>query len=303
VSELGRLRGADFLDLAELEAGEVRAVLDLAARIKAGRWTGTPLAGGSVAILLQRPSLRTRASFQVGIERLGGRPLTLQDREIGLGSRETPEDVARVLDRYVSGIVARVNSHDDLVALADASQRPVVNALTYRSHPCQVLADLLTIQEAVGGIEEGLQVAFVGGANNVVTSLIQAAAVLGFCLTVISPPRYWPSGDEAAAASGVRLTSDLAAVEGAHVVYTDVWISMGQERDADLRRSQLAEYQVDEHLMELAPGAVFMHCLPANRGQEVTAGVIDGPRSVVFDQAENRLWTQMALMAALFGTV
>jgi ornithine carbamoyltransferase len=301
VSELGRLRGADFLDLAELNASEVRALLDLAARIKVGRWDGTPLAGRSVAILLQKPSIRTRVSFHVGIERLGGRPLTLQDSEVGLGTRETPEDVGRVLDRYTSGIVARVHSHDDLVALAAASRNPVINALSDRSHPCQILADLMTIQEAVGPLEEGLHVAFVGDGNNVAASLMQAAGIMGFSLTVVSPPEFWPAQEGSRQAAGVRLTSDLGAVAGADVVYTDVWTSMGQEREAEIRRARFAEYQVDEELMRMAPGARFMHCLPAHRGEEVTAGVIDGPGSIVFDQAENRLWAQMALMAALFG--
>jgi ornithine carbamoyltransferase len=300
VSELGRLRGADFLDLAELEAREVRALLDLAARIKCGQWAETPLAGRSVAILLQKPSMRTRASFHVGIERLGGRPLTLHDAEVGVGSRETPEDVARVLDRYVDGIVARLNAHDDLVAIAAASAHPVINALTDRSHPCQILADLLTFQEAAGGIDENLHVAFVGDGNNVVTSLLQAAALLGFHITVVSPPEHLPAAG-GAPGSRATLTSDLSAVEGADVVYTDVWTSMGQEREAEVRRARFAEYQVDEQLMNLAPRAVFMHCLPAHRGEEVAAGVIDGPRSIVFDQAENRLWAQMALMAALFS--
>jgi ornithine carbamoyltransferase len=301
VSELGRLRGADFLDLAELQVSEVRALLDLAARIKCGQWAETPLAGRSVAILLQKPSMRTRASFHVGIERLGGRPLTLLDGEVGLGSRETPEDVAHVLDRYVSGIVARLHSHRDLARLAGASRNPVVNALTDRSHPCQILADLMTIREAVGELHPDLTVAFVGDGNNVVTSLMQAAVLLGFGLTVVSPPQYLPEPPREGRGSRLLLTSDLGAVEGADVVYTDVWTSMGQEEEAAIRRSSFVEYQVDERLMGLAPGAVFMHCLPAHRGQEVASAVIDGPRSIVFDQAENRLWAQMALMAALFA--
>jgi ornithine carbamoyltransferase len=301
VSELGRLRGADFLDLAELQPGEVRALLDLAARIKAGQWAEKPLDGKAVAIVLQKPSMRTRTSFHVGIERLGGRPITLQDSEIGIGTRETPEDVARVLERYTAGIVARLFSHDDLLAMAGASSRPVINALTDVSHPCQVLADVLTIGESLGCIDDRTKVAFVGDGNNVATSLMEASALLGFQLTVVSPPAYWPPKEAARRAPGVQLTSDVSAVEGADVVYTDVWTSMGQESEVEVRRHQFAEYQVNEALMEMAPGAVVMHCLPAHRGEEITAAVIDGPQSIVFDQAENRLWAQMALMAALFA--
>ena len=278
------------------------ALLDLATDIKSGEWRKEPLAGRSVGILLQKPSIRTRVSFHVGIERLGGRPITLLDSEVGLGTRETPEDVARVLDRYLSGIVARLFSHDDLVALAAASGNPVINALTDRSHPCQVLADLLTIREAAGRLDGSLRVAFVGDGNNVAASLIDAARLLGFEMVVIAPPAYWPSPESHDGAHHVEVTGNLTAVQGADVVYTDVWTSMGQESEAAARRAAFAEYQVDEALMELAPKAVFMHCLPAHRGEEVTAGVIDGPASIVFDQAENRLWAQMALMAALFET-
>jgi ornithine carbamoyltransferase len=245
--------------------------------------------------------MRTRVSFQVAIERLGGSAITLGDQDIGLGRREAVADVARVLDRYVDGIVARLFAHQDLVDLAAASERPVINALTDGSHPCQVLADLLTIRERLGSVGAGTHVAFVGDGNNVARSLMEAAALLCFQLTVVTPPGYEPPLSAAAGAAGVRVTSDLAAIEGAAVVYTDVWTSMGQETETDARRDRFAEYQVNEELMELAPGAVFMHCLPAHRGEEVTAGVIDGPRSVVFDQAENRLWAQMALLALIYG--
>jgi ornithine carbamoyltransferase len=301
VNVLGRLSGADFLDLRDLEPDEVTALLDLATDIKSGRWREEPLAGRSVAILLQKPSIRTRVSFHIGIERLGGRPITLHDSEVGLGTRETPGDVARVLDRYVAGIVARLFSHDDLVELATASQHPVINALTDRSHPCQVLADLLTIREAVGRLDGSLRVAFVGDGNNVAESLIEAARLVGFQLVVVAPPAYRPAPESHDGAHRVEVTGNLAAVEGADVVYTDVWTSMGQESQAGARRTAFAEYQVNEELLELAPGAVFMHCLPAHRGEEVTAGVMDGPASIVFDQAENRLWAQMALLAAVFA--
>jgi ornithine carbamoyltransferase len=298
---LDRLRGSDFLDIAQLDAEQLTSVIDLACDMKAGRWSGTPLAGRALAMIFQKPSMRTRVSFQVAIERLGGSTIPLTDQDIGLGRRESVGDVARVLDRYVDGIVARLFAHQDLIDLAAASERPVINALTDGSHPCQVLADLLTIRERLGDLGAGVHVAFVGDGNNVARSLMEASALLGFALTVVTPPGYEPALPAAAASAAVRVTSDLAAIDGAAVVYTDVWASMGQETETEVRRRRFAEYQVNEELMQLAPGAVFMHCLPAHRGEEVTAGVIDGPRSVVFDQAENRLWAQMALLALIYG--
>jgi ornithine carbamoyltransferase len=297
---LDRLRGADFLDIAQLDSAQLRAILGLAADMKAGRWTGVPLAGRCLALIFQKPSMRTRVSFQVGIERLGGRAAMLTDQDIGLGRREPVEDVGRVLDRYCDGIVARLFAHRDLVALADASERPVINALTDGSHPCQILADLMTLRERLGRLDETTPVAFVGDGNNVARSLIEAAGLLEFPLAVVTPPAYAPAID-AAYAGVVRVTSDLGAVADATAIYTDVWTSMGQEDESETRRAQFAEYQVNEDLMELAPRAVFMHCLPAHRGEEVAAGVIDGPRSIVFDQAENRLWAQMALLALIYA--
>ena len=298
---LDRLRGADFVDIAQLSGEQLSALLDLADDMKAGRWAGTPLGGRTLALIFQKPSMRTRVSFQVGIHRLGGTPITLTDQEIGLGRRESVEDVARVLDRYVDGIVARLYSHRDMIALAEASTRPVINALTDGSHPCQILADLLTIRESLGRLDGSTPVAFVGDGNNVARSLIEASTLLGFPLTVITPPAYAPQLSVADQPLAVHVTSDLRAVEGALVVYTDVWTSMGHEAETEARRQRFAEYQVNEDLMALAPHAIFMHCLPAHRGEEVTAGVIDGARSVVFDQAENRLWAQMALLASIFA--
>lgn len=297
---LDGLRGADFLDIAQLNREQLLAVLDLASAMKTGGWSGTPLRSKTLAMIFQKPSMRTRVSFQVGIERLGGSALTLADQDIGLGTRETVADVARVLDRYVDGIVARVFAHQDLIELAAASAQPVINALTDGSHPCQVLADLLTIREALGRIDASTPLAFVGDGNNVARSLMEAAVLLEFPLTLVTPPEYRPSLAGTLAA-GLHVTSDLSAVTGAAVVYTDVWTSMGHETETDSRRARFAEYQVNEALMGLAPAALFMHCLPAHRGEEVSAGIIDGPRSIVFDQAENRLWTQMALLAALYA--
>jgi ornithine carbamoyltransferase len=298
---LDRLRGADFLDIAQLSGEQLSALLDLADDMKAGRWAGTPLGGRTLALIFQKPSVRTRVSFQVGIHRLGGTPITLTDQEIGLGRRESVEDVARVLDRYVDGIVARLYSHRDMIALAEASTRPVINALTDGSHPCQILADLLTIRESLGRLDGSTPVVFVGDGNNVARSLIEAATLLGFPLSVITPPAYAPQLSVVDQPPAVRVTSDLRAVEGALVVYTDVWTSMGHEAETEARRQRFAEYQVNEDLMALAPHAIFMHCLPAHRGEEVTAGVIEGASSVVFDQAENRLWAQMALLASIFA--
>jgi ornithine carbamoyltransferase len=198
--------------------------------------------------------------------------------------------------------VARLSSHGDVVALAGPTSKPVVNALTDASHPCQVLADLLTIRESLGRLDPSVRVAFVGDGNNVVSSLMQAATLVGFRLTIVSPPAFFPAPETRGRARDVTVTADLAAVEGADVVYTDVWASMGQEQEAQQRRRQFAEYQVNGDLLGLAPEAVFMHCLPAHRGEEVTDEVIESPRSVVFDQAENRLWAQMALLAALCAT-
>ena len=270
-------------------------------------WAERPLAGRHVAMLFQKPSHRTRVSFEVGIARLGGTTTTLTEQDVQLGVRETVGDAARVLDRYVDGIVARLRTHEDLIELAAAAEKPVINGLTDRSHPCQILADLVTLEEQVGPLEQQ-HVAYVGDGNNIVASLIEASALLGFSLTVIAPPGYQPAPavvdrarDLNPVSFRVNLSTDVADVAGATAIYTDVWASMGQESQREVRRKKFAGYQVNQELMDAAPGAVFMHCLPANRGEEVTDEVIDGPRSVVLDQAANRLYAQMALMAQVFG--
>src|SRR5712692_6018923 len=307
IPTVASLFGRDFLDVGDLEAKELRALLDLAHDIKAGRWTRRPLAGRHIAMLFQRPSHRTRVSFEVGISRLGGSTTTLGEQDVQLGVRETVSDAARVLDRYVDGIVARLRTHGDLVELAEASEKPVVNALTDRSHPCQVLADLVTLEE-VGGPLTAQKGVYVGDGNNVATSLMEAAARLDFPLIVITPDGFAPDEAAVARARGMSLdgdrltlTHDLSELEGATAVYTDVWTSMGEESERQSRRKLFAEYQVNEALMNVVPNAVFMHCLPAHRGEEVTDEVIDGPRSVVFQQAGNRLYAQMALMSVLVG--
>jgi ornithine carbamoyltransferase len=301
------LKGRDLLDIADLAPGELRRILDLAHAIKAGSWSGHPLHGQHIALIFQKPSHRTRVSFDVGIARLGGRTTTLTEQDVQLGVRETVADAARVLDRYVDGVVARLRSHDDLVQLARSSEKPVINGLTDRSHPCQVLADLMTLEEVNGPLAQQ-HIVYLGDGNNIVTSLIEASALTGFALTVVAPPGYQPNPEVLHRASRisdgklkVSVTGDLHVFDHATAIYTDVWASMGQESERDSRRKVLAPYQVNEALMDSAPGAVFMHCLPAHRGEEVTDEVIDGPRSVVFEQAGNRLFAQMAVMAELFG--
>ena len=305
--EMG-LQGRDFLDIADLAPAELRSVLQLAHAIKAGRWAERPLQGKHVAMLFQKPSHRTRVSFEVGIARLGGTTTSLGEQDVQLGRRESVGDAARVLDRYVDAIVARMRSHADLIQLADAAEKPVINALTDRSHPCQILADLMTLEEARGPLGEQ-RVVYVGDGNNIATSLIEASALLGFRLTVISPPGYEPThqviehANKIGSGTGrVVISNDVSALDGATAIYTDVWASMGQEDQRATRRQVFAPYQVNQRLMDAAKGAVFLHCLPAHRGEEVTNEVIDGPRSVVFDQAGNRLYAQMALLAELVGT-
>jgi ornithine carbamoyltransferase len=293
------LQGRDFLSIADLDRGELLAVLDLADRIKSGSWRERPLAGRQVAMIFQKPSMRTRVSFEVGIQRLGGASVALGEQDVQIGYRESVADAARVLDRYVDFVVARLRRHHDLLALAAAARVPVINALTELEHPCQVLADLMTIRERFGSLE--VPVAFIGDGNNMVTSLSQAHTLLGFPLTVVTPAGYEPSSPVRAAAPAMVVSNDRAATAGARVVYTDVWTSMGYETEAGQRRADFAAgYQVDAALLRRAmPDAIFMHCLPAHRGEEVTDDVIDGPASVVFDQAENRLHAQMALLALL----
>ena len=301
------LTGHDFIDVADLDRKQLRQILDRAHAIKAGRWSERPLGGRHIAMLFQKPSHRTRVSFEVGIARLGGSTTTLTENDVQLGVRESVSDAARVLDRYVDGVVARLRSHEDLVRLADASEKPVINGLTDRSHPCQVLADLMTIEEVRGDLR-AQHVVYIGDGNNIATSLIEASALSGFALTVISPPGHQPpaSVHERARSidSGthtVALTDDITNLDGATAIYTDVWTSMGQEREQQARRKAFMRYQVNQAVMDMAPNAVFMHCLPAHRGEEVTDEVIDGPRSVVFQQAGNRLYAQMALMSEIFG--
>ncbi|MGH7609830.1 MAG: ornithine carbamoyltransferase [Candidatus Dormibacteria bacterium] len=294
------LYGRDFLAVADLSASQLRGLLRTAAELKAGGDPGTPLARRSVALVFLRPSNRTRVSFEAGIHRLGGHPISLFDREIEMGKRESVADVGRILDRLVDGLVARVPSDRDLRGLAASMEAPVINAMTDLGHPCQVLADCLTLEEQLGHLE-GARVTFIGDGNNVCNSWIEAARVAGLDLRVVSPPGYGPGAGQGV--PGVLVTTDIeVGLSETEVIYTDVWTSMGQEDQHEDRRQDFGPYQVNEALLARAPeGTKVMHCLPAHRGEEITDAVIDCAQSVVFEQAENRLWVQMALLLAIFG--
>jgi ornithine carbamoyltransferase len=257
-------------------------------------------------MVFQKPSNRTRVSFEVGMYQLGGHALHLLPQEIQIGKRETPSDTGRVLARYIDAIMVRTFDHSEVEELAGAAEVPVINGLTDQHHPCQALADLLTVREEFGGLE-GVGISYVGDGNNVAHSLAIACALTGARLTIAHPEGHAPDPGvmDLAASLGAAptLTGDpREAAAGARVLYTDVWASMGQEGEAEERKQRFAPYQVNEELMTLAAGdAIFLHCLPAHRGEEVTAGVIDGERSRVFDQAENRLHAQKALLYLLLG--
>src|SRR6202795_4529848 len=275
IASVKALAGRDFLDVADLSAEELRHVLDLAHSIKAGRWSQKPLHGRHIAMLFQKPSHRTRVSFEVGIARLGGTATTLSEQDVQLGVRETVADAARVLDRYVDGVVARLRTHADLLELASSSAKPVINGLTDRSHPCQVLADLVTLEEVKGELSRQ-HVVYVGDGNNIAASLIEASALAGFRLTVVSPPGYEPKADVLERARSiskaplqVELTSHLAGLEDATAIYTDVWASMGQESERDERRRAFAPYQVNQAVMDAVTGALLLACLPAHPQEEV----------------------------------
>ena len=303
------LSGRDCLTLAEFSSEEVGLILDEAAKIKAmqrSRIPYRPLRGRTLAMVFQKPSNRTRVSFEVGMYQLGGHALHLLPQEIQMGKRETPSDTGRVLARYIDAIMVRTFDHDEVEELAGAAEVPVINGLTDTHHPCQALADLLTVREEFGGLE-GARISYVGDGNNVAHSLAIGCALTGASLTIAHPEGHGPDPGviELAGSLGAAplLTEDpREAASGARVIYTDVWASMGQEGEAEERKKRFAPFQVDEELMSLAESdAIFLHCLPAHRGKEVTAEVIDGPASRVFDQAENRLHAQKALLYLLLS--
>ena len=294
-----------FLALTDLTPPEVEALLDLGLAMKAGEWTGTPLAGRTVGLLFAKSSTRTRVSFEVGVGQLGGHSLFLSPRDVQVGRGEPISDTARVLSRYLDALVIRWHAHDGLEEFARHATVPVINGLTDLTHPCQVLADLLTMREAFGPLA-GKRVAWIGDGNNMANAWLDAAALLGLDLRIACPEGYEPDRatlERAAAATTVLVTADpAAAVAGADVVTTDVWASMGHEAEAEARRQAFAGYTVDEELMHLADqSAIFLHCLPAHRGEEVTEAVLEGPQSRIWDEAENRLHAQKALLATLMG--
>lgn len=301
----------DFLSVVDLDAGRLVELLDLADALKrerraSGVARSDVLEGRTVALLFEKPSTRTRVSFQVAIAELGGRPLPLSPQELQLGRGETIADTAEVLSRYVHALIVRTFEQERLGELAAASSVPVINALTDREHPCQALADLQTVREQRGELA-ATRLAYVGDGNNVAHSLLLAAGLAGMGIRLAHPPGYGPDVEVVEQSrklgADVHVTEDpVAAVEGADVVYTDVWASMGQEATQQQRRERFFPYQVNAELMaRAAPDAIFLHCLPAHRGQEVAAEVIDGSASRVLEQAENRLHTQKALLSVLLG--
>ena len=301
------MKGKDFLWLPDLESEEVTRMVAKARAMKEGQ-TPPAMDGKIAALLFEKPSLRTRVSFEVGVKQMGGSCIYLSNADVGLGTREPAEDVARVLDRLVDVIVARVFSHRNLEILAEYSAVPVVNALSDLAHPCQAVGDLLTMSEHKGDLR-GLNVTYVGDGNNIASSLAVACSSVGANFTIASPERYkvpqiaWEVAQSRSAENETRLVwteSPNEAVSGADVVYTDVWISMGDEEEADVRRQVFADYRVGSGLMELAESdAVFMHDMPAHRGEEIEPDMLDHPQSIVFHQAENRLHAQKAILAEL----
>lgn len=307
------LYGRDFLDFSDYQTDEIEFLLGIASDVKKARARGilTPyLQGKTLGMIFEKASTRTRVSFEVGMYELGGHALFLSNSATQIGRGEPLEDTAQVLSRYVSGLMVRTFAHETVKTLAEYATVPVINGLTDDHHPCQVLADLQTIQEHKGTLR-GVTLTYVGDGNNMANSLLQAAALVGMNVRIASPADYLPQAEAVQFAkeqakrwqSEVVVTTDpFAAIKDADVVYTDVWASMGQEQEAASRQIAFAPYQVNQELMASARrDAIFLHCLPAHRGEEVAANVIDGSQSVIFDQAENRPHAQKAVLIALLG--
>jgi ornithine carbamoyltransferase len=295
----------DFLTLLDLSSEELIALLDRAAELKSGRDSSVcPLIGKSIGLLFDKTSTRTRISFQTGIYQLGAQAIYINTKDMQLGRGESIEDTARVLARYLHGIVIRTYAHSTIEKLAENAGIPVINGLTDLHHPCQALADMLTVKEKKGRLKD-IRMAYIGDGNNVANSLIEAAVLTGMELVIACPQGYEPDKKiyEKALSAGAKvkvITSPEEAARDSDVLYTDTWISMGQEREVERRKKTFKEYQINAHLLSLAkPDAIVMHCLPAHRGEEITDEVIDSPQSVVIDQAENRLHTQKALLEML----
>lgn len=305
------LTGRDFLSMDDLTAEEIRAVLerssDLKRRLRAGE-SALVLAGKTLAMIFEKPSLRTRVTFEVGMRQLGGYAIYLSPQDIQLGTRESTPDVARNLSRWVNGVMARTFAHRTVQDLAEYSTVPVINGLSDREHPCQILGDLLTIQEHARRLN-GVRVTWVGDGNNVCHSLLLGGAKVGMHLAVATPPGYEPANEIISRARSLAAKSEGSisvghdpneAVRGVDIIYTDVWVSMGQEATRAQRLKAFAGFQVDSALLRAAGAqAKVMHCLPAHRGEEITDEVLDGPRSIVLDQAENRLHAQKGLLAMI----
>ena len=286
----------DILTIVDLDVEALEAILHLSTRIDVGR----PLAGKGVALVFQKPSARTRNSMEMATVQLGGHPVYIQKEEVGLGTRESAEDVARTLACYHGLIAARVTEHELLERMAAAVETPVLNMLSDSDHPLQALADLLTVKQLAGTLD-GVKIAWIGDANNVSRSLAEGRPRLGAELVVASPEGYGFSAVEADALGLRQLADPAEAAKGARFIYTDVWVSMGQDAETEARRTALADYQVNASLMALTDDAWFLHCLPARRGEEVTDAVMDGPRSAVWRQAENRMHTARGAMAWMMG--
>ena len=293
-----------FLDLDLIESDDLRRILDLGLGFKRGEGAAAPLAGKTLAMIFERPSTRTRVSFEVAIKQLGGHAVVLSHTEMQIGRGETIGDTARVLSRYVDGVMMRTNLHEKLVDLASVGTIPVINGLTDRSHPCQLMADVMTYEEHRGPIK-GAKVAWCGDGNNMAITWIHAAARFGFelrlaCPRELAPPRGDIDWARDYGAAVVELDDPYEAVSGVDCVVTDTWVSMG-DQTSESRTRLLTPYRVDQTLMDRAPDAIFMHCLPAHRGEEVSAEVLDGPQSVVWDEAENRLHAQKGILVHCMG--
>ena len=305
------LRGRNFVSILDFSSDELAAVLETAAAIKANPAARgeLPLERKTLAMIFQKPSLRTRVSFETGMTRMGGHAIYLSPTDISLGKRETTEDIALVLSRYADVIMARVFGHDIVVDLAKHATVPVINALSDFEHPCQVLADFQTIIERKGKLR-GVRCCFVGDGNNVAYSLMFGAARVGMHMTIITPPGYEPAKevtkqatDEGQATGGtITIANELSAAEGMDVVYTDVWASMGQETEADQRKKEFAKYRIDGELMKITqPDVTILHCLPAHYDEEIDYATSRLPNSAIFDQAENRMHAQNALLIHIVG--
>lgn len=301
------MAGRDFLSNLDMTPHELRAVLDTAHSMKRGEWQGVkPLAGLSLALVFEKASLRTRTTFDVGMYQLGGHAISLTNAEVGLGTRERVSDVARNLERWVDAVMARVYLQGNLHELAENARIPIINGLSDMLHPAQLLADYQTIEEEFGTDLRGKRVVYIGDGNNLANSHIHMGMLTGTHVTIVTPVGYEPNGkvilDAVKQGANITISNDLADVQGADVLYTDVWISMGMEAEADIRRRAFKGYQVTpEMLNTIAPDGIFLHCLPAHYGEETVPEATEHTKSRVFDQAENRLHAQKALLYHLMG--